>query len=124
MVKFAMRHTLPLSTHGMGHRKPIRLGVIASIIWSSCVGLYRYPNVGNQGEWCDLAATTPKTRILLNVMRGDRPLLLSLTQCYRWPGAAGLRSEEHTSELQSRFDLVCRLLLEKKKLESSLYVFT
>src|SRR5437868_1632434 len=26
------------------------------------------------------------------------------------------RSEEHTSELQSRFDLVCRLLLEKKKL--------
>src|SRR5699024_11752721 len=33
-------------------------------------------------------------------------------------GLAGLhhkRSEEHTSELQSRFDLVCRLLLEKKK---------
>src|SRR5699024_11603544 len=27
------------------------------------------------------------------------------------------RSEEHTSELQSRFDLVCRLLLEKKKEE-------
>src|SRR5438874_10011502 len=28
---------------------------------------------------------------------------------------AHLRSEEHTSELQSRRDLVCRLLLEKKK---------
>src|SRR5438067_8444006 len=28
------------------------------------------------------------------------------------------RSEEHTSELQSRFDLVCRLLLEKKKLSA------
>src|SRR5207249_10230544 len=28
--------------------------------------------------------------------------------------AALARSEEHTSELQSRFDLVCRLLLEKK----------
>src|SRR5206468_10769598 len=28
---------------------------------------------------------------------------------------AGPRSEEHTSELQSRSDLVCRLLLEKKK---------
>src|SRR5438105_9490226 len=27
----------------------------------------------------------------------------------------GLRSEEHTSELQSRVDLVCRLLLEKKE---------
>src|SRR5699024_11491624 len=31
--------------------------------------------------------------------------------------AASVRSEEHTSELQSRFDLVCRLLLEKKKKE-------
>src|SRR5699024_12053781 len=32
------------------------------------------------------------------------------------PGSlVSLRSEEHTSELQSRFDLVCRLLLEKKK---------
>src|SRR5699024_11995303 len=29
--------------------------------------------------------------------------------------ACNTRSEEHTSELQSRFDLVCRLLLEKKK---------
>src|SRR2546428_6465643 len=29
------------------------------------------------------------------------------------------RSEEHTSELQSRSDLVCRLLLEKKKCETS-----
>src|SRR5699024_12059513 len=29
------------------------------------------------------------------------------------------RSEEHTSELQSRFDLVCRLLLEKKKTRHS-----
>src|SRR5207249_11162809 len=28
----------------------------------------------------------------------------------------GVRSEEHTSELQSRFDLVCRLLLEKKNI--------
>src|SRR5690349_22160829 len=30
-------------------------------------------------------------------------------------GAVAARSEEHTSELQSRRDLVCRLLLEKKK---------
>src|SRR5699024_12844124 len=30
-----------------------------------------------------------------------------------------MRSEEHTSELQSRFDLVCRLLLEKKKQNST-----
>src|SRR5690606_41095743 len=31
-----------------------------------------------------------------------------------WPGSG--RSEEHTSELQSRENIVCRLLLEKKKL--------
>src|SRR3712207_9144729 len=31
------------------------------------------------------------------------------------PGQAPVRSEEHTSELQSRQYLVCRLLLEKKK---------
>src|SRR5215211_845444 len=35
----------------------------------------------------------------------------------RWASPAGFgnRSEEHTSELQSHSDLVCRLLLEKKK---------
>src|SRR2546428_944417 len=33
----------------------------------------------------------------------------------RRPIWRGVRSEEHTSELQSRSDLVCRLLLEKKK---------
>src|SRR5687768_17665756 len=31
------------------------------------------------------------------------------------PGVSASRSEEHTSELQSRLHLVCRLLLEKKK---------
>src|SRR2546427_1560541 len=32
-----------------------------------------------------------------------------------WAGRTGKRSEEHTSELQSQSNLVCRLLLEKKK---------
>src|SRR5690349_23791518 len=34
------------------------------------------------------------------------------------------RSEEHTSELQSRRDLVCRLLLEKKEFDKSTAFFT
>src|SRR5437868_12344914 len=42
-----------------------------------------------------------------NILRKSRPDAFSK--------AKGVRSEEHTSELQSRFDLVCRLLLEKKK---------
>src|SRR5437868_12700788 len=36
----------------------------------------------------------------------------------RRPRGRPTRSEEHTSELQSRFDLVCRLLLEKKKTDT------
>src|SRR2546421_2152929 len=42
------------------------------------------------------------------------------TRCEMLPAAGsgpGRRSEEHTSELQSRSDLVCRLLLEKKKVQ-------
>src|SRR5256884_3480487 len=36
-------------------------------------------------------------------------------QLFTTPGDPRTRSEEHTSELQSRLHLVCRLLLEKKK---------
>src|SRR5437868_8813522 len=46
----------------------------------------------------------------LNRIQSLNPLLNSVIETN--PNA---RSEEHTSELQSRFDLVCRLLLEKKK---------
>src|SRR5260221_1601585 len=35
-----------------------------------------------------------------------------------WSGPRAARSEEHTSELQSHSDLVCRLLLEKKNKQS------
>src|SRR2546430_12017624 len=36
---------------------------------------------------------------------------------WTYTGTSGTRSEEHTSELQSQSNLVCRLLLEKKKTE-------
>src|SRR5689334_23897242 len=35
----------------------------------------------------------------------------------------GFRSEEHTSELQSQFHLVCRLLLEKKKKKTTYKIY-
>src|SRR2546428_3478376 len=43
--------------------------------------------------------------------------VMSRWRAITWPTFSSLhkRSEEHTSELQSRSDLVCRLLLEKKK---------
>src|SRR5438105_2834052 len=50
------------------------------------------------------ALESPTVRALVRARgQGPRPLL-------------AVRSEEHTSELQSRVDLVCRLLLEKKNL--------
>src|SRR5699024_11263941 len=46
----------------------------------------------------------------------DNSLFLYLAQSENHPESSEVyRSEEHTSELQSRFDLVCRLLHEKKK---------
>src|SRR5699024_12050169 len=50
---------------------------------------------------------TGLNRETTSIMGVDIPLI-------RLPITPGKRSEEHTSELQSRFDLVCRLLLDKK----------
>src|SRR5699024_12177182 len=49
----------------------------------------------------------------LNVKYGKHLISTILMLPYKnFPGFLNQRSEEHTSELQSRFDLVCRLLLE------------
>src|SRR5207247_4782389 len=55
---------------------------------------------------CSTRSRTPSTTCGSAGGRG-----VSITPC----SPANARSEEHTSELQSRVDLVCRLLLEKKK---------
>src|SRR4051794_41448580 len=57
------------------------------------------------------------TRLRLTI-NGATPLLLSSGKVEYSSGVAPLivRSEEHTSELQSPVHLVCRLLLEKKKM--------
>src|SRR5260370_19892631 len=47
--------------------------------------------------------------------RGDRRGAGGAPHAPRSEGARAHRSEEHTSELQSHLNLVCRLLLEKKK---------
>src|SRR2546428_6782211 len=72
--------------------------------------LFPYTTLFRSGEVDHLAA-----RLRVHPLADDFPgldpqpgLLLDL--------ADGGRSEEHTSELQSRSDLVCRLLLEKKKI--------
>src|SRR3712207_7485610 len=54
----------------------------------------------------DVPLSSPQWRAGLETLQRTRP---ELPIVFRW------RSEEHTSELQSRQYLVCRLLLEKKK---------
>src|SRR2546430_9635555 len=61
-------------------------------------------------------ATRRRTIVRAHRLHGWR--LLRLPR----PPAAGERSEEHTSELQSQSNLVCRLLLEKKKTHSLLHM--
>jgi len=59
-----------------------------------------------------LAIDTGNTNTVFAVFKGDK-----LLESWRLQTENARRSEEHTSELQSRSDLVCRLLLEKKKTE-------
>src|SRR5437660_3204735 len=67
---------------------------------------------------CDLRSTPPRTTVAeVRPRRRPRPRTpRTPTRCSSGPAERrGERSEEHTSELQSRGHLVCRLLLEKKK---------
>src|SRR2546422_6875236 len=69
---------------------------------------------------CDTIPGTPTgSGVTVSCCRPGTPACCS-TRCSTSPGTTSRsttssRSEEHTSELQSRLHLVCRLLLEKKK---------
>src|SRR5699024_11935868 len=71
------------------------------------------------GGWCDVLET-PRQAVEREVEEeagfAVRAVhLAAVIDREQWPHEPAYdRSEEHTSELQSRFDLVCRLLLEKK----------
>src|SRR5688572_31171530 len=53
--------------------------------------------------------------VLINNRSKDNMDPARITKSDFWPAEVVVRSEEHTSELQSQSNLVCRLLLEKKK---------
>src|SRR5256885_9912543 len=67
------------------------------------------------GEPHQLRELTRSKRPRVDVQRLDRQRRLGVVE--QWIG----RSEEHTSELQSPCNLVCRLLLEQKKIASRSY---
>src|SRR5947199_5766088 len=76
-------------------------------------------SVGDEHAAVSTAANPAPMTVLRSMLAGSRPLpgLLGLTE-------ACLRSEEHTSELQSLRHLVCRLLLEKKKASKCKLIYT
>src|SRR5689334_23424701 len=62
---------------------------------------------------------------MMEPSRRETKYILQPPQTLPFEAAGGyilLRSEEHTSELQSQFHLVCRLLLEKKKNEINVQI--
>src|SRR2546428_14182092 len=77
----------------------------------------------NEGIDVKITTTPSSTDQMRGVSKGLYNLITdSFDNVLAWSGKEGAeivavaqRSEEHTSELQSRSDLVCRLLLEKKK---------
>src|SRR5207249_12199255 len=76
-------------------------------IWRRLKGtLQQLPASGHLARFARFTLTSSANRDLILGTWIWRALM-------KW--AVEVRSEEHTSELQSRFDLVCRLLLEKKK---------
>src|SRR3712207_8795132 len=79
--------------------------------------LFRSPISRNRWEVVMPTLLTTSSTGPLRSRSSARPA----TSPLRSPSRTSLRSEEHTSELQSRQYLVCRLLLEKKKYHLALY---
>src|SRR6266540_5356875 len=93
-------------------------------------GTIRYPpHVGGRGTWrpsCSRLSPASLSRRAARSAIGALCSEAAAASCeprgrdrqYASLSSALTRSEEHTSELQSHHDLVCRLLLEKKKKQS------
>src|SRR5690606_42158225 len=81
--------------------------------------LFRSQEVGVRRREPDVGAAlghgVDDAGVDLGIVQGLTRLLVHEHGQRRAPGALAARSEEHTSELQSRENLVCRLLLDKQK---------
>src|SRR5438067_9898245 len=74
--------------------------------------MIHYPHISTLFPYTTLFRSQPPPRHRAHDRRFFYETISATTTCHH--PSCGVRSEEHTSELQSRFDLVCRLLLEKK----------
>src|SRR2546422_3213342 len=101
---------MPLLPHASPARADVLWGAAAGL--SGGIGVALLYHALATGTMAVVAPTTAVCAVaipvVVSVLLGERPMPLAV---------AGIaRSEEHTSELQSRLHLVCRLLLEKKKI--------
>src|SRR5207249_12305513 len=93
LYTLSLHDALPISS---SMREPVSISAVAMMVSDPPSSTLRAAPRKRLGR-CSALASTPPVSTLPD------------------EGTTLLRSEEHTSELQSRFDLVCRLLLEKKK---------
>src|SRR5207249_8942275 len=101
--KLIFGSTKSMTGHLLGAAGAFEAGVCALVVQTGII-----PPTTNQftpDPACDLDSAPNKA------VKRDVDVALSNSFGF---GGHNVRSEEHTSELQSRFDLVCRLLLEKK----------
>src|SRR5690242_21618277 len=98
-------HCVHRDLHSFPTRRSSDLVVIA---WAVALPRLVPSTFGDHGTYASVAE---------RLIAGDR-LYVDV-----WDNKDPLRSEEHTSELQSHVNLVCRLLLEKKKINVSIYFF-
>src|SRR2546430_8148192 len=70
---------------------------------------------GSTKSTSTLSATRSRRSTALSDATGAATMTAAASRFFAERTAASVRSEEHTSELQSQSNLVCRLLLEKKK---------
>src|SRR2546422_1454876 len=95
-----------VSESEVGRRYLVKAGLPEGAVVALPAGASTYASLAGVARWF---AGRDNRRVLL-VSDGFHMLRLQILAT-----RLGLRSEEHTSELQSRLHLVCRLLLEKKK---------
>src|SRR2546430_11869766 len=82
--------------------------------------LFPYTTLFRSDQLCALDARRQKKSLWFTSELSGSTIAVRLACAIKSPARFEPRSEEHTSELQSQSNLVCRLLLEKKKTKSEL----
>src|SRR2546426_1824004 len=85
--------------------------------------LFRSVTVRSTWQFAPGQQVSAESRLVGSETGEARILALQTTGGTPVPANEGFRSEEHTSELQSPCNLVCRLLLEKKKKDDSQWTY-